>query len=323
MLQRMPESATSLTDTIPVRLESIRYAARDINLYEFVPTESRGLPAFEAGAHVDLHIDGIGVRQYSLVTNESSDGYLVAVKREPSGTGGSLFLHDTARVGMTFEVSAPRNNFPLLEDAPHSVLIAGGIGITPIRSMALRLKQIGASWELHFASRAPEFAAFADELSGYPQVRFHFDCDHSGIPIDIAALVNGAPEGAHFYCCGPVPMLDSFESAMSDVSVERKHVEYFASKHEAAAGGFTICLKRSGKMLPVPEGKSILDVLLEAGVSVPYSCADGICGACETVVVDGVPDHRDSVLTDTEKAQNKSMMVCCSGSHTDVLTLDL
>ena len=302
---------------------TIRYAARDINLYEFRPVGGGHLPRAEAGAHIDVHLPDRQIRQYSLVLGDNEAGYTIAVKREANGRGGSAYFHDTLRVGTELSISTPRNNFPLREDASHSVFLAGGIGITPIWSMVHRLRKIGASWALYFASRSPDDAAFAEELREHDNVHFHFDCENGGRPIDVDAIVAGSPADAEFYCCGPLPMLDAFERAMQRRPIAQKHVEYFAPWREAATGGFKIRIKSTGAVLDVPPDKSILHALLDAGLTVPFSCADGICGACETVVIDGIPDHRDLVLTEDERAQNRTMMVCCSGSHSDVLTLDL
>jgi ferredoxin-NADP reductase len=222
-------------------------------------------------------------------------------------------------------ISLPRNHFPLDESALHSVLVAGGIGITPILAMARRMDALGRSWELHYACRSRADAAFLDELAGFgEQVRLRCDDEHPGSFLDIAAIARTAAPGTHFYCCGPKPMLAGFEAAMADIPSERVHLEYFAPKDEAATGGgFTIELIRSGREIFVPAGKSILDVVQEAGIRVAHSCTEGVCGSCETGVLRGRPDHRDSVLSPGERARGDVMMICCSGSLDDRLALDL
>lgn len=316
-------SADSLTARIRVRLTAIQYAARDINLFHFRPLGKIALPAAAAGAHIDIHLPNGDVRQYSLVLGADTTTYVVAVKRDANGRGGSIYMHDNLFVGTELDISAPRNNFPLREDSKHSVLIAGGIGITPIWSMVRRLQETGASWQMHFASRSPEDAAFLEELQDLKQVRFHFDSENNGRPLNIDALLQSVSADADIYCCGPTPMLEAFERAVEGRPAERLHVEYFVPKMEAAEGGFNVRLARTGIDVTVPVGSSILDALLDAGVNVPYSCTEGICGACQVGVLEGIPDHRDTVLTEAEHAANNCIMVCCSGCKTGGLTLDL
>ncbi|SDS47449.1 PDR/VanB family oxidoreductase [Bradyrhizobium canariense] len=315
-------SLSPISDRIRVRLNAIRYVARDIHLFELV-SPGNELPPATAGAHIDIHLPDGKVRQYSLVVSDTDDAYVVAVKRDAQGRGGSLYLHDKLRVGTELEISAPRNNFPLREDAAHSVFIAGGIGITPIWSMIHRLKAIGRSWELHFASRSPADAAFLSDLRELDGVRLHFDSVSQGQPLDLEAIITGLPMETDIYCCGPLPMLEAFERATVGRPAEQIHVEFFAPRQEAASGGFSIKLKSTGAVLTVPPGSSMLDVLLDAGVVVPYSCTEGICGACQVGVVSGIPDHRDTILTEAEHATNESVIVCCSGSKSDILMLDL
>lgn len=316
-------STVAVADRLLVRLTSITYAANNISLFEFSSINDIALPPASAGAHIDIHLPNNEVRQYSLVLGLRTDCYIVGIKKEVAGRGGSLYIHDTLKVGNIIEISAPRNNFPLREDAAHTTLIAGGIGITPIWSMAWRLQQLGKSWELHFASRSPEDAAFFRQLRTFSQVQFHFDCENEGRPIDLQSLLAKVPQDAELYCCGPMPMLEAFERASAGRPPTAIHTEYFTPRHEAAAGGFTVRLSQTGIDIEVPAGSSILDALLDAGIVVPYSCTEGICGACQVGVVKGIPDHRDSVLNEEERAANNCMMVCCSGCKEGVLVLDL
>ena len=320
------ESGTVSTgDLIEVRLIAIRYAARDTNLFELAKPDGAPLPAVEPGAHVDLNLPNGMVRQYSLVNSDSyPTRYILGVKRDAAGRGGSALLHDQIKVGATLRISPPRNNFPLVENADHVVLIAGGIGITPIFAMVQRLRESGRSFTLHYAARSRQDAAFVDELSDVAEASLHFDNEAGGPFQGIEEIVTDAPAGAHFYCCGPAQMLETFEAATRDISSELIHVEYFTPKEEAALdGGFIVELASSGGAYSIAAGQSILDVLCEAGIDVTYSCTEGICGACETKVISGTPDHRDSILTADEKAAGKTMMVCCSGSQTPRLVLDL
>lgn len=266
-------------------------------------------------------------RSYSLF-KPYTDGksYSVAVHRDPESRGGSLYVHDTLRVGDKLKISAPKNNFPLNEDAEASVFIAGGIGITPMLCMLTRLSELGRRWTLHYAARSRAAAAFLDEIGAIAaqgEVVFHFDDEKGGARMDIDAIFASAPH-AHFYCCGPEPMLAAYEKAGLKVPRGQVHVEYFSAREEAARdGGFEVELHRSGMVLEIPAGKSILDVLIANKISVPFACNDGVCGTCETRVLSGRPDHRDSVLTDEERANGDTMMVCCSGSKSARLVLDL
>jgi ferredoxin-NADP reductase len=311
-----------------VRLTVIRFSARDINLYTFRHADGHALPPAEVGAHIDVHLPDGQTRAYSLVSCiEDGDAYVIAVKRDAGGRGGSRFVHDSLKVGDEIEIGLPRNNFPLCEEAAYSVLIAGGIGITPIWTMAQRLRAIGKPFELHYACASRAQAALLDELSRLDGARLHFDDAASGELLDLASIVAAAPPEAHLYCCGPAPMLRAFEAAAAGRSQDHVHVEYFAPPDDAPApaldGGFHVALQRSGTRLFVEPGNTILDTLLDAGVAVPFSCAQGICGACAVGVVSGAPDHRDSVLTAEERATGQTILVCCSGSKSGELVLDL
>lgn len=308
---------------LTLRLEAIRYGADAINLFEFRRPEGGALPPFTAGAHIDLHLPGGLVRPYSLCNSqEDGDRYVVGVKRDPHGRGGSLAAHDELRVGSVIAVGPPRNDFAVREDAPHSVFIAGGIGITPIVSMIDRLRSLGRPWELHYSVRRRLEAAFLDRLRG-DSAQLHVDQECGGL-LDIAAAVAAAPPGAHLYCCGPAPMLDAFESATRGLPPAQVHMERFAAATEAAAeGGYTVELARSRLSLVVSPGQTLLAALRAHGVAVQASCEQGICGTCETRVLKGTPDHRDTLLSPEERASNEAMMICCSGSKSELLVLDL
>ena len=310
---------------IEVRLTAIRYAARDTHLFEFARTDGKPLPAYQPGSHIDMHLPNGIVRQYSLLEPEPDPRtYAIGVKRDPASRGGSRYVHDELRVGKTLKISAPRNNFPLIENAGHVVLIAGGIGITPIWCMVQRLAKLGRPWTLHYACRSRADMAFLAQLETTQNAHFHFDDEMGGKFLDVGAIVAAAPADAHLYCCGPTPMLKAFETATADRPREQVHIEYFTPKQEAAkSGGFTVELARSGKEFVIPEGKTILQVLLDAGIDVDYSCELGICGACEQRVISGIPEHRDAILTEEEQASNTKVMICCAGCKTERLVLDL
>jgi tetrachlorobenzoquinone reductase len=287
--------------------------------------EGGELPPFTAGAHIDLTLPSGLVRSYSLVNSQAErHRYVIAVQKDRASRGGSKWVHESLHAGDMVNVAGPRNNFALDEAAQHSIFLAGGIGITPIVSMIDRLQTLGRQWQLVYCSRKRAATAFVDRLEGRPQVRCNFDEEPGGRMLDVAALVKAAPQDAHLYCCGPLPMLDAFEQATRDLPRERVHVEYFTAKEAPAReGGFTVVLAKTGREVSVGAGKTILDSLKEVGIDVPHSCTEGVCGTCETRVLEGVPDHRDLILTEGERASNKTMMICCSGAKSDRLVLDL
>lgn len=311
-----------------LRLRQIRLEAEGICSYEFVALAGRRLPPFTAGAHLDLHLPEGRVRSYSLA-NPPDDGerYLVAVQREAQGRGGSVWMHDSLRVGQTLTANGPLNDFALAESAEHSVFIAGGIGITPMLSMIGRLDALGRSWQLHYASRAPAFTAFMPRLERLDRERgrvaYCFGSDRAE-RLDIAGIVNNAKAATHLYCCGPTRMIDAFVEAGRSRPPATMHFERFAAADAPAVeGGYTVVLHKSGKRLLVPPGKTLLDALLDENVAVPYACSNGICGTCLTRVISGTPDHRDEFLNEEQRRAGASMLVCCSGSLTPELTLDL
>lgn len=308
-----------------LRLVGMRWAAEGVCLLDLEDVDRQSLGQAQAGAHVDLALPNGLVRQYSLVTVGSDLKTLtVGVKRDATSRGGSAYIHELLRLGTVLEVSEPRCNFELNEAAAHTVLIAGGIGITPIWAMVQRLRQLEVSWELHYATRNRGEAAFLRELADLGEVSLHFDDEQDRRFLDVAGIIRGAPIGSHFYCCGPAPMLAVFEQACASFPPEQVHVEYFAPKSEAdLEGGFTVRLARSGMTLQVQPGQSILDTVRNAGIDSPSACEQGVCGSCETRVLGGTPDHRDSVLTDSEREKGATMMICCSGSKSPELVLDL
>jgi vanillate O-demethylase ferredoxin subunit len=316
----------SLRDTreMPLLVKSIAFEAPNIHSYDLRPVDGASLPAFTAGAHIDLKLESGLVRSYSLVNSQSeTHRYVVAVQNDIGGRGGSRWIHENVHPGTRIRAAGPRNNFPLAEDAERSVFIAGGIGITPILSMIQRLSALRKDWKLFYCARSRSSAAFVEELQG--DVSLCFDDESDGRLLDLASVVSEAvADGAHLYCCGPLPMLASFEAATAGLPPERVHTEYFkAASPPAARGGFSVVLARSAREIAVLPGKTILDALLEADIDVSFSCMEGTCGTCEVKVLEGIPDHRDLVLTRDEKEANRSMMVCCSGSRTARLVLDL
>ncbi len=315
-------------DTQQVLVKRIGYEAERIHSYELIAPAGSELAPFTAGSHIDLHLPNGMIRSYSLVNDQRErHRYVIAVNRDAESRGGSSFVHDTVRVGEVMTISLPRNNFTLCEQAEHSVLIAGGIGITPLLSMIRRLEALGRRWDLFYAARTRAAAAFLDELGGLrsdASLHVDFDDERAGGVFDLAAIVRSAPAHAHLYCCGPLPMLAAFEAATADRPADRVHVEYFKAREAPATeGGFEVRLARSNRTIAVEPGKTILDALLDAGIAANYACTEGVCGTCETRVLEGIPDHRDQFLSEEEQAANKSVMICCSGAKSGMLVLDL
>lgn len=314
--------------TLEVIVQAVRLEADRIHSYELRAADGAPLPAFTAGAHVDVHLPNGLVRSYSIANPPGeSQRYEIAVNKEAAGRGGSAAMHERVHVGQRLRIGEPRNLFPLDESAAHSVLVAGGIGITPIRSMLARLRQLDRPWTLLYAGRHRAAMAYAGEFAALggagADVRLHEDASAGGPP-DLRALVAAAPDNAHFYCCGPAAMLDAFARATTHIDPQRVHVEHFAAVDAPALdGGFTVELARSGQRLAVAPGTTILDTLLDAGVQIPYSCMEGICASCETRVLSGIPDHRDAILSKAEREANDRIMVCCSGAKSATLVLDL
>jgi ferredoxin-NADP reductase len=331
MLDRTPDTSLlpmqmTTDDTIDMRLTAIHYGAEGTNLFEFRKVDGGELPPFTAGAHVDVNLPNGVIRQYSIASSQSDrTRYLLGVKLEAQGRGGSRFLHEQVRVGEMLRLSAPRNHFPLNENAESTVLIAGGIGVTPILCMVDRLCTLGRDFRLHYAVRARAEALLAHVDKRDPRVHLHVDSERDGKLLDVAAIVADAPVDAELYCCGPAPMLDAFEAACVDRPPERVHLERFSAPDVVAAtgGAYTVELAKSKRSITVSPGQTLIEALRDAGLKIKVSCEQGICGTCETRVLAGTPDHRDMILSESEKAANETMMVCCGGSLSPTLVLDL
>lgn len=323
--------AVSDASTRQVRVKAMRYEAEGVCSVELAPlVPGEMLAPFTAGAHIDLHLPGGPVRSYSLLNRQGEvSRYVIGVHLHPRSRGGSRHVHAAMRPGDTITIAGPRNHFKLAEDAACSVFIAGGIGITPLLSMMRRLNELGRPWQLHYAARTRAQAGFLDEVrdlsaSGNGRVTVALDGEPGGTMLDLAQIVRLAPADAHLYCCGPVGMLEAFEAATAGVPPAQVHTEYFAPRQTSdTTGGFEVRCARSAKSAQVRPGQTVLHALLGLGVEVPYACEEGICGTCEVPVLQGQPEHRDSVLTQQEKDAGKTMMVCCSGARGGVLVLDI
>lgn len=305
--------------------------AEGIVLFELVPVGGGELPPFTAGAHVDVHLPGGLIRQYSLCNDPvERTRYQIAVLREPESRGGSQWLHDMLRPGDRLTISEPRNHFEL---APHSpggaLLLAGGIGVTPIVAMAQTLARTGQPFEFHYCSRTQARMALRERIENSPfasQSHLHFDEGPPEQKFDAARVLGAPVDGRHVYVCGPKGFIGYvLETAQSlGWPAAQVHREYFAGAEQESGGDeFEIELRSTGRVIRVAAGQSASDALIDAGVDLAVSCQEGVCGTCMTRVLEGIPDHRDMYLTDEEHARNDCFTPCCSRAKTRRLVVDL
>jgi ferredoxin-NADP reductase len=325
----LDEQSTTVS-TLFLTVQRVERVADSVVLLSLVDASGQPLPAWQPGAHLDLVLPSSLVRQYSLCGDPADrNSYTVAVLRVADGRGGSIEIHDGNLVGKVLEVHGPRNHFPLVE-AEAYLLLAGGIGITPLRAMARELQARGANFALVYGARSHAAMAFADELTaecGPAVVLFAEDVD--GRP-DLVSMLDDLPDGTAVYCCGPEAMI-SYVEALCNERAERLslHFERFAASGSYvapdAAGerGFELELRRRNIVLSVPPDRTALDVVREVVLNHPYSCTEGICGSCEVAVLAGKVDHRDEVLSAQEQAENCAMMLCVSRALSDRLVIDL
>ena len=279
------------------------------------------LPRWEPGAHVDVVLGPGLERQYSLCGDPADrSAWRIAVLREPDGRGGSAHVHEQLGQGDKVRVRGPRNHFRL-ESAPRYRFIAGGIGITPILPMLAAAETAGAEWTLLYGGRTRDSIAFTEELGRYGDRVTVCPQDETGL-LDLASVLDDLPEGALVYCCGPGPLLDAVEARCPG---ERLRVERFTPKEQLGGENteFEVELAQSGRTVTVAPDVSVLDAVRGAGVEVLFSCTEGTCGTCETDVLEGVPEHRDSVLTAEERDAGETMMICVSRCRGRRLVLDL
>lgn len=315
-------------------LDTIVVARRDatsrIVVLDLVRPDDGELPEFAAGAHVDVLVDGAAglVRQYSLCgPPQDRTRYRLAVLAEAASRGGSLGMH-RLREGDRLRISRPRNRFGVSDEARRHLLVAGGIGVTPLLAMAHALEARGAEYELHYCARSRADSAFVEELENNPRVRLHFDDGPDEQRFSVAGDIGPPDPEAAIYVCGPVGFMDLVISSARGAGwpAEAIHKERFAPVEDSAAhtagGAFTVRLAKSGDEYEIKDGESVLDVLLAAGVDAPYSCQQGICGECIVRVLAGEPDHRDDILTDRERADGL-FTTCSSRAHSPILELDL
>jgi vanillate O-demethylase ferredoxin subunit len=316
---------------LTVKVERKSIEAVDICTFELIEVNGRPLPAFSAGSHIDVHLPNGITRQYSLCNDPAeSHRYLLGVLRDPASRGGSQAMHDLVSEGQVLRISAPKNHFPLAHDAGRSILLAGGIGITPILCMAERLAVVGANFEMHYATRSRDRTAFHDRITASTyaaRVQFHLDDGPPAQKLDIGALLATPQPGVHVYVCGPKGLIDAvLGTARANGWPEAQlHYEFFSAEiaKSDSDASFQVKLASSGRIVVVPKDKTVVQALADAGVEVLTSCEQGVCGTCLTRVLEGEPDHKDMYLTPEEQAANDQFTPCCSRSKSTMLVLDL
>lgn len=328
-------TSPSITDVaMPRRAPTLRVqvarkwsVGQDIAGFELEPLGAQ-LPTFQPGAHIDVHLPNGLVRQYSLINAPGElQTYTIGVKREPNSRGGSECLHDTVREGDVLAISEPRNNFPLRRDAVRTLLIAGGIGVTPLLSMARVLHHGQLPYELHVFAQSSDHVAFGEVMAGLEgSVITHLGLTPEETIVEIGDVLGPHAEANHAYICGPGPMLDAGRRVAADAGWpdEAVHFEYFANTTTIDhTSSFEVALARSAMTLPVAAGETILDVLRANGVDVPSSCEQGACGTCAVAVLEGRPDHQDVYLNESERRAGTRMMTCVSRANSARLVLDI
>jgi len=319
-------SETDQSQMMPLRVTRNETIADGINLFEFRDPDGKPLPPFSAGAHVTIKTPNGLLRKYSLCNDPAErDRYLVAIKREVNGRGGSINLIDAVKAGDSLMVTGPINDFGLPQRAQDFLFIAGGIGITPIMAMIRELQAQKKRFRLYYCSRSPEATAFRDELSA-PEfagtVTIHYDDGDPARSLDLRPVLKERKNREHLYCCGPRPLMEAVRAMTDHWSSTAVHFEAFsdAETHKPTDKPFKVRLARSGKVFEVPTSKTILEVLRDNGYEVPSSCETGTCGTCRTKMLAGQADHRDLVLAEHERADN--IMICVSRALTDEITID-
>lgn len=317
-----------MNDQIQVRVTRVANETGRIRTYELVRPDGSSLPPFAAGSHVSIRLPSGLVRHYSIANNPSeTHRYVLGIQRDANSQGGSSYIHDTVREGDMLFIGAPVNNFALHDAAARTILIAGGIGITPIMSMAHQLNDRGAAFALYYLTRSAVDTAFKNDIGKFAQrTRFHHDEGMPDKQFDLTSLLREVSPDTHIYCCGPAGLMAAVSAASAHWPPEQVHFEYFSTAtplETQADQPFEVVLARSNLTLPVQPGETILQVLLRHNVDVPYSCEEGTCGSCVIKVMDGIPDHRDVVLDAAERASNKVITVCCSRAISASLVLDL
>ena len=318
-------------NNIDVRVSRICTETDDVRTLEFEAVRGERLPLYAPGSHIDVYLPSGLVRQYSLC-DRNGDGtrYTIAVKLEPESRGGSAYLHEQVHEGDVLRLGTPRNNFRLHQSADHHVLMAAGIGITPILSMAYQLAAEGLSFEIHYFTRSHSQTPFRTALSEpdfHGKVDFYHGLAPDAVQLKLRGILQKRQKGAHLYLCGPRPFMVAIQTiAHGEWPAETVHLENFSAPKrpsEMPGESFRVRLARSGGEYIVPARESIAATLVRNGVNVSLSCELGICGSCLTRVLEGQPEHHDSYLSDAEKQAGDKMMICVSRASTEALVLDL
>jgi phthalate 4,5-dioxygenase reductase subunit len=318
--------ANNQPQMLPLRVMRNDKIADGIHILEFRDAGGQPLPEFSAGAHIAIQAPNGLLRKYSLCNDPAErDRYLVAIKREANGRGGSCNLIDNTKAGDKLMVAPPVNDFGLPPRAQDFLFIAGGIGITPIMAMIREVLRQGKRFRLFYCSRSPETTAFLDELSApefKDQVTIHYDQGDPARSLDLKPVLAERKNREHLYCCGPRPLMEAVRNMTDHWSSTAVHFEAFseAETHKPTDKPFKLRLARSGELLDVPTTKTILEVLRDHGLEVPSSCETGTCGTCRTKLVAGEADHRDLVLAEHERAD--TVMICVSRAKSDEITID-
>jgi len=313
-----------------VRIEEIAYEAKGILRYVLVDPDGESLEQFDAGAHIDVFLGNDLMRQYSLCSDPMDNfHYQIAVLLDEKGRGGSKTLHEKSRAGETITISLPSNHFPLAMGASRHLLLAGGIGVTPMIAMIHELETRGEVYEMHFCTRSPETTAFKKLLAPRIEkghVHVHHDNGDPSQGLDIVGLLCEQPSGSHLYFCGPGGFMDAVKSASAHWDDGTVHFEYFSAPSDnntdkTANTAFLVKIKDTGEVFEVPADKSIANVLRDSGIPIDTQCENGYCGTCLTRYVEGEPDHRDVVLDDDDREQ--FMLICCSRAKSPMMVLDI
>lgn len=320
--------ADELPDLLTLRVARSEPAADGIQLFELRPPDGGALPAFAPGSHIAVEVPGGAMRNYSLSNDpHERDRYVIAVKREEQGRGGSVALIDKMKEGDTIRVAPPRNLFELVTSAPSYIFVAGGIGITPILSMIRYIRATSDKpFHLYYLTRSPEQTAFLGEFAGAElagRVTIHHDQGDPEQAFDLWPVFE-EPTKAYIYCCGPRPLMDAVKDMTGHWPMSAVHFEDFGSdlvRPRADDVPFNIQIGRDGPVLDVPVGTTILETVRAHGRRMPSSCESGTCGTCRTRLLDGEADHRDLVLTEAERKHE--IMICVSRGKSELLVLDL
>ncbi len=316
-------------ETLRVVVRRSASQGQGVLVLDLAAADGGELPPFEAGAHVDLHLGEGLVRQYSLCGDPADrQVYRLGILKDPNSRGGSIAAHERLSEGTMVEIGLPRNLFPLEAGAGRSILVGGGIGVTPMIAMAHALHAAGKPFELHYCGRSQASCAFLDELAAAPfaaSVHTHFDDAGDAQRLDLKAVLAGTDSTTHLYVCGPSGFMEWViaESGRRGLAPAQIHKEYFQVEQPSGGKAFDVRLKKSGKTVHVAGDQTIVDALAGIGIKIKVSCEQGVCGTCLCNVLEGTPDHRDVFLTDEEKADNDQILLCCSRALSDTLVLDL